>query len=111
PFCSGHNEPCALRTVRKEGPNQGREFYCCARAQGEQCEHFKWTDEEPSSGGPSFRGPTRGGGGGDGRVCNGHQEPCALRTVRKEGANQGREFYCCARPQGDQCDHFDWADE
>ncbi|CAN0350464.1 unnamed protein product, partial [Laminaria digitata] len=29
----------------------------------------------------------------------------------KQGANQGRQFYACPRPQGEQCGHFDWADE
>jgi len=33
PLCSGHNEPCAVRVVKKPGPNLGRTFHCCARAQ------------------------------------------------------------------------------
>jgi len=31
PLCTGHNEPCVKRTVKKEGFNLGRQFYCCGR--------------------------------------------------------------------------------
>lgn len=49
PLCPGHNEPCVLRTVKKKGPNYGRQFYCCARPEGHtsnkeaRCKFFKWT--------------------------------------------------------------------
>ncbi|KAG0626414.1 hypothetical protein M758_2G123800 [Ceratodon purpureus] len=33
PLCSGHNEPCVARIVKKPGPNLGRTFHCCGRAQ------------------------------------------------------------------------------
>lgn len=48
PLCSGHKEPCVLRTVKVKGPNQGRQFHCCARPQGHssnpeaRCNFFKW---------------------------------------------------------------------
>ncbi|KAJ7336061.1 DNA-(apurinic or apyrimidinic site) lyase 2 [Desmophyllum pertusum] len=48
PVCSGHKEPCVLRTVKAKGPNQGRQFHCCARPQGHssnpqaRCNFFKW---------------------------------------------------------------------
>ena len=48
PLCSGHKEPCVLRTVKIKGPNQGRQFHCCARPQGHssnpqaRCNFFKW---------------------------------------------------------------------
>lgn len=42
--------------------------------------------------------------------CN-HQEEAKLLTVKKEGENQGRQFYACARPRGEQCDFFEWAGE
>ncbi|XP_078088248.1 DNA-(apurinic or apyrimidinic site) endonuclease 2 [Mustelus asterias] len=47
--------------------------------------------------------------------CSGHQEPCLLRTVRKPGSNQGRQFYICPRPEGplsnpaSRCNFFRWA--
>lgn len=48
PLCKGHGEPCVARSVKKEGPNNGRRFYSCARAQGPaanpeaNCGHFEW---------------------------------------------------------------------
>lgn len=47
PRCKGHSEPCIPRSVKK-GPNIGRLFYVCARAQGPasnpeaNCGHFQW---------------------------------------------------------------------
>ena len=38
-------------------------------------------------------------------------ETAALRRVAKEGANQGRSFYCCPRPREQQCNFFLWVDE
>lgn len=49
PLCPGHEEPCVLRTVKKKGPNYGRQFFCCARPEGHvtnkeaRCKFFKWT--------------------------------------------------------------------
>eukprot|EP01136_Pigoraptor_vietnamica_P015909 Opistho-1_new@59548 len=37
-------------------------------------------------------------------LCMGHGEPCVERTVKKEGANSGRRFYVCWRPQGHRGD-------
>merc|ERR550532_1736228 len=48
--------PAASRTVRKDGPNQGRDFFCCPKPQGEQCGFFKFADEVAGGG-------NRGGGG------------------------------------------------
>lgn len=51
PLCKGHGEPCVPRSVKKEGPNIGRKFYCCARAQGPaanpeaNCGHFEWANK------------------------------------------------------------------
>ncbi|XP_042494644.1 DNA-(apurinic or apyrimidinic site) endonuclease 2 isoform X3 [Macadamia integrifolia] len=48
PLCKGHNEPCVARVVKKAGPNLGRRFYVCARAEGPasnpeaNCGYFKW---------------------------------------------------------------------
>lgn len=47
-------------------------------------------------------------------LCNGHQEPCVRRKVKKEGPNFGKEFFVCARPAGSKgnkaasCNHFQW---
>ena len=43
-----------------------------------------------------------------------HAEFCHLSKVTKSGPNQGRSFYCCARPGGSakdpsaRCDFFEW---
>ncbi|CAL4178860.1 unnamed protein product, partial [Meganyctiphanes norvegica] len=48
PHCPGHKEACALRTVKKKGPNFNKQFYACARGAGKegdpnaQCNFFKW---------------------------------------------------------------------
>lgn len=33
PLCKGHGDPCVARVVKKAGPNFGRAFHVCARAQ------------------------------------------------------------------------------
>jgi AP endonuclease-2 len=55
PLCEGHNLPCVLRTVLKQGPNFHRRFYVCQLGNGRKgqasarCEHFQWatTDGRP----------------------------------------------------------------
>ncbi|PON42668.1 AP endonuclease [Parasponia andersonii] len=48
PLCKGHKEPCVARVVKKQGPNFGRRFFVCARAEGPasnaeaNCGYFKW---------------------------------------------------------------------
>ncbi|XP_068608408.1 DNA-(apurinic or apyrimidinic site) endonuclease 2 [Brachionichthys hirsutus] len=52
PACKVHGEPCVRRTVKKEGPNMGRQFFVCARPQGRasnpdaRCNFFAWVDKE-----------------------------------------------------------------
>ena len=43
--------------------------------------------------------------------CEAHGKPCVLRTVLKEGANNGRRFFACSRPTKKQCQYFQWADQ
>lgn len=51
PSCKTHGEPCVLRTVKKEGPNMGKQFFVCARPQGHasnpeaRCNFFLWVDK------------------------------------------------------------------
>ncbi|KAL2104377.1 hypothetical protein ACEWY4_001245 [Coilia grayii] len=51
PPCKVHREPCVLRTVKKAGPNMGRQFFVCARPQGHasnpqaRCNFFAWVDK------------------------------------------------------------------
>ncbi|XP_036408823.1 DNA topoisomerase 3-alpha [Megalops cyprinoides] len=128
-----------LLTVRKEGPNQGRQFYKCNTG---NCDFFLWADQSneqggqtggrnfpshtpqplrPSTGGgnmwPSSSGFGRPaanrrdfGGGGGTAMCN-CNEPAVTRTVMKEGPNKGRTFHTCGKPRDQQCGFFQWADE
>ncbi|XP_017264899.1 DNA-(apurinic or apyrimidinic site) lyase 2 [Kryptolebias marmoratus] len=51
PCCKVHGEPCVLRTVKKEGPNVGKQFFVCGRPQGHasnpeaRCNFFTWVDK------------------------------------------------------------------
>ncbi|XP_059188764.1 DNA-(apurinic or apyrimidinic site) lyase 2 [Centropristis striata] len=51
PSCKVHKEPCVLRTVKKEGPNMGKQFFVCARPQGHvsnpeaRCNFFAWVEK------------------------------------------------------------------
>ena len=54
PLCS-HGKPCTIHVVKKEGPNKGRSFLCCAEPVQESCKFFLWVkttnpkevDEDP----------------------------------------------------------------
>ena len=52
PLCSGHKEPCLLRTVKKDSLNKGRQFWVCPRPEGHKtnpearCEHFEWISKK-----------------------------------------------------------------
>ncbi|XP_040486068.1 DNA topoisomerase 3-alpha isoform X1 [Ursus maritimus] len=122
-----------LLTVRKEGPNQGRQFYKCG---GGGCSFFLWADSSlPEAAGPpcsasrptgsslgrppamgdrwggsSRPGEDGGGGGGGGMSCLCSQ-PAVTRTVQKDGPNKGRQFHTCAKPREQQCGFFQWVDE
>ncbi|XP_069065472.1 DNA-(apurinic or apyrimidinic site) endonuclease 2 [Pleurodeles waltl] len=55
PVCKGHSEPCVLRTVKKDGPNCGKQFYVCARPEGHasnpeaRCNFFLWVSKKTSN--------------------------------------------------------------
>ena len=48
PLCSGHQLPARIQTVKKDGPNKNRMFYCCKLPIGSskdpnaRCNFFKW---------------------------------------------------------------------
>lgn len=42
--------------------------------------------------------------------CQDHGLECVEREVSRDGPNKGRHFFACPLPQGQQCDHFAWAD-
>ena len=124
------NQNAMLLTVRKEGPNTGRQFYKCSKPQGSGCDFFLWADTTAtSSSGPSTSTARNGGGGGgsemsyrqpngqqnhsnnDSETCCDCGDPARLLTVQKEGPNQGRQFHACAKPRDSQCRFFQWTDE
>ena len=43
PIC-GHGKPCNLRKVNREGPSQGRRFFCCSEPKEKSCKFFVWYD-------------------------------------------------------------------
>lgn len=112
-----------LLTVRKEGPNQGRQFYKCPSS---SCSFFLWADSShpearrpPSSTSRPMPGsglhPSGVGsrdddssGGGTSCLCS---QPAVRRTVQKDGPNKGRQFHTCAKPREQQCGFFQWVDE
>ncbi|MBN3306928.1 TOP3A topoisomerase, partial [Amia calva] len=107
-----------ILTVRKEGPNQGRQFYKCNTG---SCNFFLWVDQPEERGvgnrnatswTPQPPRPSVGLGSGDGAAtlckCN---EPAVTRTVMKDGPNKGRTFHTCPKPREQQCSFFQWADE
>nr|XP_057906442.1 DNA topoisomerase 3-alpha isoform X2 [Doryrhamphus excisus] len=123
-----------LLTVRKDGPNQGRQFYKCNSG---TCNFFLWADQPSQQGAQQGRGPapppqsriselprpslgfrnTAEGDGGrpeggslGGIVCN-CNEAAVTRTVLKDGPNKGRKFHACGKPRDQQCNFFQWADE
>ncbi|CAB4028297.1 endonuclease 8-like 3 [Paramuricea clavata] len=39
-----HNELCAVKRVKKQGPNTGKKLFCCCNEN--QCDYFEWSPEE-----------------------------------------------------------------
>ncbi|XP_062999738.1 DNA topoisomerase 3-alpha isoform X2 [Elgaria multicarinata webbii] len=128
-------EEAVLLTVRKEGANQGRQFYKCNAG---SCNFFLWADQQPDDrrnglargfapppSGASHRGDRGPGrswsdgsdpGGGNGRGSGGGavcrcEQPAVTRTVLKDGPNKGRQFHTCSKPRDQQCGFFQWVDE
>lgn len=119
-------QEAVLLTVRKEGPNQGRQFYKCPAG---SCSFFLWASgscpDPPSSaprppggslGRPPGSGNHPGGAGGPGDDSGGGtsclcSQAAVTRTVQKDGPNKGRQFHTCAKPRAQQCGFFQWVDE
>ncbi|EDX05523.1 GD24215 [Drosophila simulans] len=91
---SGCQQPARQNTVRRNGPNLGRQFYNCPKP--DECTFFQWADKPTS-------------GDGEEVMCNCGQVASQL-TVRKDGPNQGRPFYACPTREK-SCGFFKWGDE
>ncbi|KAH8319062.1 hypothetical protein KR067_006229 [Drosophila pandora] len=46
-LCTGCQQAAIQLTVRRDGPNQGRQFYKCPKPDG--CKFFQWADEQPAA--------------------------------------------------------------
>uniref|UniRef100_A0A3Q2R064 DNA topoisomerase n=1 Tax=Fundulus heteroclitus TaxID=8078 RepID=A0A3Q2R064_FUNHE len=129
-------QDAVLLTVRKDGPNQGRQFYKCSAG---TCNFFLWADQPSQQGAPqqsrgpplsaqrtplpprpSFglgnpsggsRGHDAGGAGQMGQTMCNCNSTAVTRTVQKDGPNKGRMFHTCGKPREQQCGFFQWADE
>ncbi|CAH0563955.1 unnamed protein product [Brassicogethes aeneus] len=95
------NLQAVLLTVRKDGPNQGRQFYKCPNG---ACSFFLWFGDDGGGDGPSSANEDST------PKCNCHL-PAQQKTVQKEGPNKGRQFYGCSKPMGQGCNFFKWCDE
>ncbi|KZC11859.1 PREDICTED: DNA topoisomerase 3-alpha [Dufourea novaeangliae] len=122
-MCRCHENAIQL-TVRKEGPNQGRLFYKCAKPQGTGCDFFLWASDDPQETPNNINRNTNHTMNANTSVVpstsstslswNGtcHCNQLAVeRTVQKDGPNKGRLFYSCPKPMNESCKFFQWGDE
>nr|CAI5864351.1 unnamed protein product [Callosobruchus analis] len=101
------NKTAILLTVRKDGPNKGRQFYKCSDG---VCNFFLWAPD-PNGAASTSGSPMTGFGNVQQNMRCMCGQQAVLRTVNKEGPNKGRQFYCCPKPMGESCKFFKWADE
>ena len=103
-------------TVRKQGLNTGRQFFTCPN---KTCDFFLWADgtghtstssaqtsgsaANSNSGKRTFTDSNR-----NQQVCCNCRQPAVVQTVKKAGPNQGKQFYCCGKHQGQSCNFFEW---
>uniref|UniRef100_A0A6P7FEZ4 DNA topoisomerase n=1 Tax=Diabrotica virgifera virgifera TaxID=50390 RepID=A0A6P7FEZ4_DIAVI len=104
------NQEALILTVRKEGPNTGRQFYKCAN---NICDFFLWAanDENNVQGGSASNSNAQYQSNQSQNLQCRCRQAAVLRTVSKQGANTGRQFYTCPKPMGQGCGFFQWADE
>ncbi|KAI0268849.1 DNA topoisomerase [Gloeopeniophorella convolvens] len=111
-FCG---KPAVDRTVKKEGANKGRPFRRCG--QPAECDFFEWCDEPPPEARPAQSRPGQPSIPAK-RPYAEHAAPkrycqceltAVLKTVSKEGANKGRQFWSCPS-QAARCNFFEWDD-
>ncbi|XP_043503570.1 DNA topoisomerase 3-alpha isoform X1 [Polistes fuscatus] len=131
------NQRAIQLTVKKDGPNKGRQFYKCEKPQGSGCDFFLWASDRPQEENTinhnnhnnqnvnwSIQNPTQQPSTSSNSAnwrntsvsesdnvimctCN---EPARQLTVQKEGPNKGRLFYTCPKGRDSTCNFFKWAD-
>ncbi|KAH0541196.1 hypothetical protein KQX54_021251 [Cotesia glomerata] len=136
--CNCH-QPAIKLTVKKDGPNKGRQFYKCAKPQDSSCGFFLWATDGPVTNESVFSPPppppqrnrnfgnnqmrppnnsnttagkfnsSHGSNDGNDDVICVCGQPARKLTVRKDGPNKGREFYSCPQGNSSNCNFFEWA--
>ncbi|KAE9403901.1 hypothetical protein BT96DRAFT_989883 [Gymnopus androsaceus JB14] len=95
--------PAGKRAVTKDNENKGRPIWICEER---SCGFFAFRDEPLPPSNSSSAIPAKrtfsNASGGDDTTCNcSRNEPALKLTSRKENANQGREFWRCAKKEGE----------
>lgn len=97
------NPPCnycreSAKRQAKTGDNAGREFYCCMprvrvepMGRANNCGFFDWADGGAGGGGGFTNGGKAGDDADEGRQVYNCTCTAAVRTVKKDGPNQGTE--------------------
>ena len=79
--------------IDKEKGSFGRPYFVCSKFKN-KCNYFEWGDqvivEKP--------------------LCK-HGNPSNLITVKKEGPNKDRKFFCCAEQKENSCKFFQWFED
>ena len=94
----GRREPSPVRNyakmkvVMKKDDSLARPFFVCSK-KDDPCNYSAWGDE------CIIKRP----------LCK-HGKPCELHTVKKEGPNYYRSFFCCPRPKNEDCKFSVWFD-
>ncbi|KAI0256361.1 DNA topoisomerase [Lactifluus subvellereus] len=109
-------KPSVEFTVRKESMNKGRPFRRCG--QPENCDFFEWSDDPPredtgkrsrtqnSSIIPAKRSRTD-----DAKKYCQCDLTAVLKIVKKDGPNQGKQYWSCPNSQAAACNFFEWESE
>ena len=77
----------------KTKKNFGRPFFVCPHER-DPCNYFEWGDQKiPET-----------------PLCE-HQRASRMFTVKKEGPNKNRNFFCCRERDENRCKFFQWFEE